>query len=264
MNSWNLDYIATYGRTLDLQSLWRYRSVLVKERRNGVSYTQEITLRLRRPSGTSVTLRPSSNDAYTFREIFIDEVYLAALQRVSPLRTIIDLGANIGLASLYFSAARPDVRSFCVEPEPANMMLLQRNMASWMHKRACRTLLGAVWSRGGNLTLEPLEEGHVNQLVCREAGPTDDDQRSVSGFSMPDILEHAAFDYVDLLKIDVEGAESEAFSGALDWLKRVGAIAIEFHGDSRRTCDFDQKVSAYGFTIIDTDAHTVLARRTIS
>lgn len=81
---------------------------------------------------------------------------------------------------------------------------------------------------------------------------------------MSDIIERAAFKNIDLLKIDIEGAEMEVFSGRIDWLKSIGAIAIEFHGESRKASDFDQKVSAYGFTISDIDAHTVLVQRTNS
>lgn len=169
MNSWNLDYIATYGRVLTPPALWRYRSALIKERRKGVQYSDEITLSLRQPSGVLVTFRPSSNDVYTFKEIFVDKVYHSVLQRISPLRTMIDLGANIGLASLYLSAYHPDIRSYCVEPDMANMILLQRNMGPWLQKGACHTLLGAVWSRSGNLSLGPLEQGHVNQFVCCES-----------------------------------------------------------------------------------------------
>lgn len=48
----------------------------------------------------------------------------------------------------------------------------------------------------------------------------------------------------------------------MDWLSRVGCIAIEFHGDSRVTSDFDLIMRRYGFDVFDTEPHTVVAVKT--
>jgi hypothetical protein len=83
----------------------------------------------------------------------------------------------------------------------------------------------------------------------------------VQGFSMGQILEKAGFDRIDLLKVDIEGAEVRLFSGELEWLHRVGAIAIEFHGDSRARSGFDELMRRFGFVVSDNDPHTVVAVR---
>jgi hypothetical protein len=61
------------------------------------------------------------------------------------------------------------------------------------------------------------------------------------------------------VKVDVEGAEIELFKGDLDWLNHTGAIAIEFHGNARAVCNFDNIVHQYGFAVQAEDGHTVLA-----
>ena len=55
---------------------------------------------------------------------------------------------------------------------------------------------------------------------------------------MAAILEASGFDVVDLVKIDIEGAERAVFR-QVDWLERVRALAIEFHGSAREEIGFD-------------------------
>jgi hypothetical protein len=83
----------------------------------------------------------------------------------------------------------------------------------------------------------------------------------VQGFTMEEILASSAFQQVDLLKVDIEGAEVELFRNDLGWLDRVGAIAIEFHGRSRDESGFDQMLTEHGFKVCAEDSHTVLAIR---
>jgi hypothetical protein len=56
----------------------------------------------------------------------------------------------------------------------------------------------------------------------------------VEGYTMTEILDYSGFKRVDLLKVDIDGAERELFSMRdLSWLACVDAIAIEFHEGSR-------------------------------
>lgn len=79
---------------------------------------------------------------------------------------------------------------------------------------------------------------------------------------MQTIFERSGFDRIDLLKVDIEGAEVQLLQGAGDWLTKVNAIAIEFHGNSRAESGFDQLTQ--GFRIADESPHTVLAIRDAS
>lgn len=81
----------------------------------------------------------------------------------------------------------------------------------------------------------------------------------VEAFTMRELLEYSGFQIVDLLKVDIEGAETELFSRDVDWLTLVRCIAIEFHGDSRQRSRFDEVVRRYGFHICSEESHTVIA-----
>ena len=78
---------------------------------------------------------------------------------------------------------------------------------------------------------------------------------------MTTVFDLAGFETVDLLKIDVEGAERSLFADAELWLQRVRAIAIEFHDDTRAASRFDDVMGGEDFELRDDVGHTVLAVR---
>ncbi|WP_261361958.1 FkbM family methyltransferase [Frigoriglobus tundricola] len=81
------------------------------------------------------------------------------------------------------------------------------------------------------------------------------------GVTLESLIGAAGFPHIDLLKVDVEGAEVELFRTADRWIDRVNVICIEFHGDSRETTGFDRLMAEHGFRIVYTDYHTTLALR---
>ena len=78
---------------------------------------------------------------------------------------------------------------------------------------------------------------------------------------MAEIVAESTFDRIDILKIDIEGAEVQMFRSDLGWLDRVRSILIEFHGNSRAESKFDSIVKHHGFRIREEDWHTVVAVR---
>src|SRR5689334_9097667 len=87
------------------------------------------TITVSGPAGDCVlNVRRNAWDTFTFYEVFLKRVYRAGL----PLpqgATVVDCGANIGLASAYFALHTPNIRITAVEPEPTNFSLLERNLA---------------------------------------------------------------------------------------------------------------------------------------
>jgi hypothetical protein len=49
-------------------------------------------------------------------------------------------------------------------------------------------------------------------------------------------MEEFRIDRVGILKVDIEGAEKEVFSGAASWIDRVDGIIIELHDRMKRGC----------------------------
>src|SRR6266404_7620243 len=133
-----------------------------------------------------------------------------------------------------------------VEPHPGTYQMLTLNVKDLIREGRCRTLRAAVWGNETMLVGDFDEPEHYSAFAMREATSASGDELQTIGLSMPAIIAESEFETIDILKVDIEGAEVELFKGDLDWLRSVGAIAIEFHHDSRQVC-FDEIMDAYQF-----------------
>lgn len=180
-------------------------------------------------AGSEVELRLNTSDIPTFQQVFIDAEYESP-DLPSKATTIVDLGGNIGLATLYFAARYPDANILTVEPEPENFSLLLRNTASLgtrVHRHQA-----AVWLHDGQISLRTEDEanrplGAWGMQVTAE--PRLGEAR-VPSYRLSTLLNLAGFTTVDILKVDIEGAELELFSeGVQDCLAQIRMVIIETH-----------------------------------
>ena len=219
-----------------------------------------ISLRMKHPIQGEVFLRENTFDFMTFEEVVFEQVYRAVPVHLNKCDRIVDLGANIGLASRYLAAFYSSCKIVAVEPHTENYSLLVKNLTHLIQSERCLPLQAAVWSADKSLVIEePEVPDRFNAFTVREAAPCARSKPNIDGLTMRRIMEQAGFQEADLVKVDIEGAEIELFKGDLDWLNRVGAIAIEFHGTSRTTSNFDSIMHQNGFAIQAEGDHTVLA-----
>jgi len=246
---------------MSLISAIRLRNYQVRENNGQLRADRILSLHLKRPFRANISLRECGSDLATFHEIAEEEVYKQVVQEFEKFETVIDLGANIGLASLYLAHTSPRSRVLCVEPNYETYQLLVRNVRELIRSGRCQTLKAAVW--GSHQRLAPdqrVPADRFSMFSLRVASR--DESSTVEGYTIKEILDYSGFDRVDLLKVDIEGAERELFlTEDLSWLARVGAIAIEFHEDSRKTTRFDDTMARNGFEICSEHYHTVLARK---
>jgi FkbM family methyltransferase len=180
-----------------------------------------------------VNLRSGSSDIPTFRQVFVDREYESPHLPASAAH-ILDLGANIGLSALFFGIRYPEAQILCVEPDEANFGLLTRNISS-LGPRACARL-GAVWSADGLINVRSTSDdgfdlGYWGRQVTMDAGSA---VSVVPAFHLATLLDEIDAQ-VDILKIDIEGAEREVFEGLAEGaLSRVGLLTIETHDRFRR------------------------------
>lgn len=262
--NWTVSFVREWLPYMSLRSVLRLRDYELRSARGEQVEGRNLELRMKAPVQTTVSLREVGSDILTFNEVIKDQVYKNILAALDRCETVIDLGANIGLASLYFAGHYPRARVLAVEPNPPTYKILTANLKNLVEAGRCRTLQAAVWGSEKKLVADrsKAEEDHYSAFATREA---DDDRQdggeTMQGLPVNRIISESGFGRVDLMKVDIEGAEVELFKGDLDWLKVVGAIAIEFHEDSRAVTRFDEVMQAYGFRIQDQGAHTVLAVR---
>src|SRR5439155_14648081 len=81
------------------------------------THTPGVTLQLR--DGSVIRGDCRDDVAGIFSEIFVDRCYTPAwFYHPEPGQTVLDVGANIGLFSLYLSSVSPGIRVFAFEPHP--------------------------------------------------------------------------------------------------------------------------------------------------
>lgn len=101
-----------------------------------------------RIAGFNISYFDRPTVAYLYREIFVRQVY--RLETTNPEPFILDCGANLGMASLYFKFLYPKCRVRCFEPDPSTFQLLQTNVD---HNRLHDIELFnvALWDRDGTI-----------------------------------------------------------------------------------------------------------------
>lgn len=260
LTSWTTEFARRHLEFMDIPSILRYRAALMRQGRQSVSAQRIFRLRLHRPISGDIWLREVEADDDTFKEVIIDEIY-SGISDGDSFKYVIDLGANIGLASRYFASKHPDCVLFAVEPDDANFALLDKNVMRLKAAGRVTVRRAAVWDRDTVLGLGAAPCGTQFNAIRVTDQFDGEAQDAIEGRAMGTLIAESGFPWVDLLKIDVEGAEERLFRGDVSWLRAVQTIAVEFHGNARRLSGFDAIVREWGFSIDDSHPHTTIARR---
>jgi FkbM family methyltransferase len=175
-----------------------------------------------------------SSDLEVFYQIFILEEY-KSLRDLKNIHLVIDAGANVGLSSAYFLTCFPKATVISIEPDRANCEACRSNLRSYdIPSGRSIVIEGAIWSHCTNLSLSSnFADGRdwAKRVVERTQGG----KEVVQAWDMTSILERQGGRPVDLLKIDIEGAELEVFGETAQlWLDKVRNICIELHGPECR------------------------------
>jgi FkbM family methyltransferase len=178
-----------------------------------------------------------------WRDIFISSSLTFETASRSP--RILDCGANIGLASLFFKRRYPAARITAFEADPAIAAMLaenvRRNGASDVE-----VVAAAVWTETGEVTFRP--DGADSGAVAALEGAPATDAIRVPTVRLADRL---AAERIDLLKLDIEGAETAVLSDCAGVLDHVEALLLEVHefDPARRRCpELLQLLADRGFT----------------
>jgi FkbM family methyltransferase len=198
-------------------------------------------------------LRAKSSDAAVFCQVFIDQEYAPIVELIKSTQAvnvshIVDAGANVGLASLYFLTCFPDANVLAVEPDRGNHGALCRN---FLLNKVDETsaLHAALWKNNQPVRIErSFRDQREWSLRVSETGEHQAGSSMVNALTPDDLLQmHTP---IDLLKIDIEGAEAEVFSDAqraVVFLRNVRFVAIEIHREVDFKDTFENILKDAGF-----------------
>ncbi len=207
-----------------------------------------------------VAFRPDTSDLGTFAQTFLDRDYQLTL--AAPPRLIIDGGANVGFVSILFANQFPHARILSVEPMPENFAVLSENARPYPN---VQPIHAAIWNRPGQIDLVTHDQnntflGHWG-IQVREASQTP--SNAVRAMTILELLESTGLPFIDILKLDIEGAETEVFNDdAGAWLSKTNMLIIELHDRFKPGCS--EKVYAalkpFGFMQFTRAENTFFAR----
>ena len=199
-------------------------------------------------------LRCDGGDVFIFHEVLMSRVYHVSPDWLrSEPRVIVDLGANVGLAALALAAQFPNARLVCVEPHPATANLLRHNRAC-LGSRA-QVLEAAVSNTPGKMRLNLAAE-HYNASLVRGGN----EGIEVDTITMEDVMARAGITTIDVLKMDIEGAEKLILPARPVWLKQVGLLLAELH-DGYGFAELERDVAGAGLRVVRAGVAQAVATR---
>lgn len=173
-----------------------------------------------------IVYRPGTSDEAIIQTVLVEakEYMFPNPQTLGDPKIVFDMGGNIGVLAVILSSCYPDARIYSFEPVKENFDLLLENTKEYKNVQACNYGLGndtgrrTIWASEdpvnyGGFSLEIKNESRPHYLITIR-----DIASVVKEFGVPDII-----------KVDVEGAESEIFE-SMPNLDRVKWIAGELHG----------------------------------
>lgn len=226
----------------------------IREKVTGAPAVSEV----RRPEVRSAFfLRPLSTDVAAFVQVFVKNEY--DFDVVSPPRVIVDAGANIGLAAIYFANKYPQAKIIAIEPEESNFAMLRKNAAPYPNIVAVQA---ALW--GSNEEIDLVDPGRGKWGFMTRAGPGSGPVAAchkVPGMTVDRIMADHGLERIDILKIDIEGAEREVFRDSSSWIGKVDALIVELHERMKSGCNRSFYNGSNGFDAEWTQGENVYLTR---
>ena len=152
----------------------------------------------------------------------------AILSRLNVRGIFVDVGANVGAIALPVAARRPDAQVVCIEADPSIAAILRRNVVenTRLNIKVVECLAGPVDDPAVSFYCAPDHKFGMGSVGPQfHAAPLTLRQRALD-----DVLDELGLDSVDIVKLDVEGAERGVLQGLVRRLTgpRPPAVVFEF------------------------------------
>jgi len=189
-------------------------------------------------------LRNNTSDFATFEQIFINKEY--SINFNFEPKVILDCGANVGFAAIFFKNIFPDAKIISIEPDSSNFNLLKLNTKDYQ-RVSC--LNGAIWNKDTNLVIKDLGLCKWGFMIEESS---DTNLGSIKAYTIESIMKMFDINQIDIIKIDIEGSEKELFECNFEkWLPNTKMIIIELHDSMRAgsSKSFFKALSNYDYSL---------------
>ncbi len=209
----------------------------------------------------NLKLRKKGSDWEVFKQIFRHKEYEPLVKtlmanEINP-EFILDLGSNIGLAAVFMKKHFPNAEIICIEPDAKNFSHLMMNICGLENINAIHA---AIWNKSVGLTEdEPFRGGDDWSKTYKESVDQVDSEQ-IKGLTIADILQQYGKTNIDVLKMDIEGAERYIFDESisdLSFLSITNVIAIEIHDEFNIREKIYKQLRNFGFLLFEAGELTI-------
>lgn len=214
-------------------------------------------------------IREESSDPRVFNQVMLEKEYKAVSDFIAQfvhndsIKYIIDAGGNIGLTTLYFKKKFPNAHIVSVEPDERNMCVLKKNIILNRLKQIT-FVKGGLWGKEDKLKIDRSFRDGKDWSITLVSDSSNLASSSIKAYTISDIISNYHFPVVDILKIDIEGAERFVFEHDIHvaaFLKKVKFIAIEIHDEFNIREKILNQLNENGFSIFHNGELTIGANR---
>lgn len=189
-------------------------------------------------------------------EIFKEREYKIAESVIaSAHEPILDIGAHVGLFSMYARLLNPSVVIYALEPETNNFKFLKDNIQENKLKDI-KLFQIALGGRTEKIDLVLSKDSHNHHLLSSpeyDISSEDSNTQTVQVYSLRDFLDQEKIKRISLLKMDIEGGEYEVFSALMPAdFARIESVIMEYHnysGFNYKTIETQLRENGFGVQV---------------
>lgn len=201
-----------------------------------------------------------SSDYDIVRQVILNGEYALAAgffnaQNIKP-NVIIDAGSNIGASTIYFKNLFPKALVFCVEPDDDNFELLSKNVSNYISEGSVFLYKAGLMGKSGlNLVIN---KEFRDKSSCARQVSIENEAKNLKSVTITDLLEGHSIEIIDLLKMDIEGAEKFLIEKDTDvsFLDITRCIAIEVHDEIVERKNIYELLKRKGFILFEQNETT--------
>ena len=198
-------------------------------------------------SGEPLVLRTRTPDLRVALETLSGEFDLPLAYVNNRCGLIVDAGGYIGTAAIVFARTLPEATVLCLEPSPENAEMCRRNTKGFQNVVVWEAALTPATGERAFYGSDTGEWGHsLFDRSCAKKYP----MGFVQCVDMEKIIENFYCSDVELLKLDIEGAEKELFEKNKSWIDKTHIVFIELHDRIVEGCSQSICKAMYGRTAI--------------
>jgi len=234
---------------------------------------------MRLPNGQTIEQLNPGETSLMYRNIVASRSYLRHGLTLRSDSTVFDVGANVGIASLFFHWECPGIRVFAFEPAAPVFEALSQNLADH-HVNAVACDYG-LSSRPGTLALtyypdttamsslyaDPDDDARLTRIFLKNSGFDDSDVADLSASrhgtvvsqcrlrTVAEVVDEYGIEEIDLLKVNVEKAESDVLAGVAEgFWPRIRQLSIQLHDLDGRLESLRRDLARRGYRVaVDQD-----------